>query len=117
MEQTERILGDMVEARVFIEINQGQDSVREEWEKAFEDVKIIENAAKESLHRFLFKLQEEYRSPNWPKDFQITNESLKVDNIRKTLMRVSIFYHPDKLGMNMKHSDRWKYEKIQCLIN
>ena len=56
MEQTERMLGNLVEARVFIEINQAQDSVREEWDKALEDAKIIENAAKESLHRLLLKI-------------------------------------------------------------
>jgi hypothetical protein len=32
------MLGNLVDARVFIEVNQGQDRVREEWEKAEEDV-------------------------------------------------------------------------------
>jgi hypothetical protein len=38
MEQTERILGDLVDRRVFVEVNQGQDEVREEWERAENDV-------------------------------------------------------------------------------
>jgi hypothetical protein len=37
-EQTERILSVLVDARVFVEVNQGQDDVRLEWEKAEDDV-------------------------------------------------------------------------------
>ena len=37
-EQTEKILGDLVDRRVFVEVNQGQDDVRLEWEKAEDDV-------------------------------------------------------------------------------
>ena len=95
------MLGNLVDARVFIEVNQGQDRVREEWEKAKEDVLIIQRAAKEGAHRLLFKLQEKFKSPFCPQNFQITNESINADNIGKTLKKVSLFYHPDKLGLNM----------------
>ena len=55
-EQTERMVENLVDARVFIEMNLAQDRVREEWEKALEDVKIIEKAARKGVDRFLFKL-------------------------------------------------------------
>ena len=37
-EQTEKILGDLVDRKVFVEVNQGQDEVKEEWDRAKEDV-------------------------------------------------------------------------------
>ena len=55
-EQTERMVENLVDARVFIEMNLAQDRVREEWEKALEDVKIIEKAARKGVDQFLFKL-------------------------------------------------------------
>ena len=54
----------------------------------------------------LFKLQERFKSPNWPDNFHITNDSIKAVNVRKTLIRVSFYYHPDKLGLDMLPSDR-----------
>ena len=50
----------------------------------------------------LFKLQEKFKSPLWvEKGFKITNEDTNAANIRKTLIKVSAFYHPDKLGLDM----------------
>ena len=100
-EHAERMLEITVDASVFTQVYRGEEMVKKEWEKADEDVKIIEKAAKDGAHRLLFKLQELLKSPGWPEDFRITNESIKADNIGKTLKKVSLFYHPDKLPYNM----------------
>lgn len=80
--------------------------------KAKEDIQEIERAASNGAHKLLKILQKSFKPPNWPDNFQITDESIKADNIRKSLLNLSRYYHPDKLGLDILPSDRWKYEQI-----